>query len=92
MTIKQYATITARGDTELVDAVNRYIREGWQPLGGPAFAAAKDQTGAEYGTLIQAMVRHAKTLIDGLGPGKAGEIGLGGGPYADVGSMGDAKE
>jgi hypothetical protein len=47
-TSAEYDLVEARSCGELVDAVNRRLADGWEPLGGPV---------ARAGELFQAMLR-----------------------------------
>lgn len=48
-----YGTVSAVTDTQLADAVNKLIREGYQPFGGPFVGQA-----ASGSVLVQAIVKY----------------------------------
>lgn len=65
--ITEYCTLTALGSVDLDVYVAQAIAEGWQPLGGVAFAIRPDIAGfpqsAQY-WFAQAMVKYAEPKIE----------------------------
>ena len=52
----EYKLTSADSTGELEAQVNRLIKHGWRPIGGPVSGLNLDQTGA----LIQALVRYER--------------------------------
>lgn len=51
-TISKYTIVNGKSDTDLIDAVNQFIKREWRPIGGPF--PAVNQHGESI--LFQAMV------------------------------------
>jgi hypothetical protein len=75
--VKEYTLVDGDGETELIQNVNRLIKQGWSPIGVPMVAL--DPQGNRI--LFQAMIlfispkkttaaspERAKTLVNGAGP------------------------
>lgn len=56
MKIIQYGLCTAPSDTELVDAVNKAIRMGFEPFGNIAIAVNQN----DQATMIQPVVKYER--------------------------------
>jgi hypothetical protein len=56
-----YGTVTARDETELAGAVNRYIQEGYQPFGSPVYLSNVKTVEGIPVMYLQAMVRYEET-------------------------------
>lgn len=55
--IIDYMIVQGEEAHELVDRVNSYIQQGWQPIGGVSYATYEQGRGG-YTTRAQAMVKY----------------------------------
>jgi hypothetical protein len=51
--VSEYIIVNGNSDTALIAVVNKYIKQGWRPIGGPVPTTNLDQ----MGVLLQALVR-----------------------------------